>query len=92
MFYGPGLDNYDMALHKTTNVGEGKALEVRIEAFNVFNHAQFYGASSVDGNIGDKNVDPTNPYRSNAANPGTFGYVTRAADPRIGQIAVKLVF
>jgi Carboxypeptidase regulatory-like domain len=92
MFYGPGIDNYDMALHKTITVSEGRSLEFRLEAFNVFNHAQFYGASSVDGNIGDKNVDPNNPYKSNPTNPGTFGYVTKAADPRIGQIAVKFVF
>jgi hypothetical protein len=92
MLYGPGIDNFDMALHKTTKLGEGKTLELRLEAFNVFNHAQFYGASSVDGNIGDKNVNPNNPYLSNAASPGTFGYVTKAADPRIGQIAAKFVF
>jgi Carboxypeptidase regulatory-like domain len=92
MFYGPGINNFDMALHKTTRLGEGKTLELRLEAFNVFNHAQFYGASSVDGNIGDKNVNPNNPYLSNTASPGTFGYVTKAASPRIGQIAAKFVF
>ncbi|WP_263366049.1 TonB-dependent receptor [Edaphobacter bradus] len=77
-FYGPGIDNYDMALHKLTNISEGRVLELRLEMFNVFNHAQFYGGNSVDGNIGDQG--------------GTFGYVTKAADPRIGQIAAKFRF
>jgi Carboxypeptidase regulatory-like domain len=77
-FYGPGIDNYDMALHKVTNFSGTRALELRLEMFNVFNHAQFYGGNSVDGNIGDQG--------------GTFGYVTKAADPRIGQIAAKFQF
>jgi hypothetical protein len=54
MFYGPGIDNFDTALHKVTNFTEGRSLELRLEMFNVFNHAQFYGGNSVDGNIGDK--------------------------------------
>jgi hypothetical protein len=76
MFYGPGIDNYDMALHKVTGFKEGRSLELRLEMFNVFNHAQFYPNGSVDGNIGDS----------------SFGHVLRAADPRIGQIAAKLTF
>jgi hypothetical protein len=76
MFYGPGIDNYDMALHKVTNLTEGRSLELRLEMFNVFNHAQFYPNGSVDGNIGD----------------ASFGQVLRAADPRIGQIAAKFRF
>jgi hypothetical protein len=76
MFYGPGIDNYDMALHKLTNITEGRSLELRLEMFNVFNHAQFYPNGSVDGNIGD----------------ASFGQVLRAADPRIGQIAARFRF
>jgi len=76
MFYGPGLDNCDMALHKITNLGEKRTLELRLEMFNVFNHAQFYPNGSVDGNINDVN----------------FGHVERAADPRIGQAALKFTF
>jgi hypothetical protein len=76
MFYGPGIDNYDMALHKITPLGEGRSLELRLEMFNAFNHAQFYPNGSVDGNIDD----------------ATFGHVLRAADPRFGQIAAKFRF
>jgi hypothetical protein len=76
MFYGPGIDNYDMALHKVTKITEATSLELRLEMFNVFNHAQFSPNGSVDGNIGD----------------ATFGQVLHAADPRIGQIAAKFTF
>jgi hypothetical protein len=75
-FSGPGLDNYDMALLKTLSLTESKALQFRIEAFNVFNHAQFYGPAAVDGNI----------------NGTTFGQVVSAAPPRVLQFALKLSF
>ena len=75
-FHGPGLNNTDLALLKTFGITEAAKLEFRAEAFNVFNHAQFGGA---DGNVN---------------NPGTggFGYVTSAGDPRIMQVALKLLF
>ena len=40
-FSGPGIDNYDMALLKSTTITETTKLQFRAEAFNVFNHAQF---------------------------------------------------
>ena len=40
-FHGPGLNNWDMALHKGTQVTERFFLEFRAELFNTFNHAQF---------------------------------------------------
>ncbi|MFI5058985.1 MAG: TonB-dependent receptor domain-containing protein [Candidatus Acidiferrales bacterium] len=40
-FHGPGLYNFDMALLKDTKLTESKILELRFEAFNIFNHAQF---------------------------------------------------
>jgi hypothetical protein len=75
-FYGPGINNFDMALHKLTHVTESKTLEFRFEAFNTFNHAQFYPNGSVDGDIND----------------ATFGQVLKSADPRIGQVALKFNF
>jgi len=41
-FHGPGLNNFNMALSKTTAITESKELQLRFEAFNLFNHAQFY--------------------------------------------------
>ena len=90
MFYGPGIDNFDMALHKVTNLSASRSLELRLEMFNVFNHAQFYGGNSVDGNIGDQVLGSDG--KVNSSSPGSFGTVTKAADPRIGQIAAKFRF
>ena len=75
-FYGPGVNNWDMALHKTTQLTESKSIEFRFETFNTFNHAQFDGNGSVDGNIND----------------ATFGRVVKAAAPRISQAALKFLF
>jgi Carboxypeptidase regulatory-like domain/TonB dependent receptor len=47
-FHGPGLNNFDMALAKSTKITESKELQLRLEAFNVFNHAQFFNP---DGEI-----------------------------------------
>jgi Carboxypeptidase regulatory-like domain/TonB dependent receptor len=53
-FHGPGINNWDIALLKTTRLTESKSLEFRFEAFNIFNHNQFQNPSSnVDsGNFG----------------------------------------
>jgi len=75
-FYGPGIVNFDAALHKSVSLSESRSLEFRIEAFNVFNHAQFYGAAAVNGNISSPD----------------FGQVITAAPPRLIQVAAKLAF
>ncbi|HJR07542.1 MAG TPA: carboxypeptidase regulatory-like domain-containing protein [Pyrinomonadaceae bacterium] len=38
---GPGFWNADMALIKRTKITEGTNIELRLEAFNVFNHTNF---------------------------------------------------
>lgn len=44
-FHGPGLNNFSMALAKTTKITESTELQLRVEAFNIFNHAQFLNPS-----------------------------------------------
>jgi hypothetical protein len=75
-FYGPGADNYDMALAKKLALTEAKSLLFRVEAFNLFNHTQFNGPTAVDGNIGSS----------------TFGNAISAAAPRILQGVLKFNF
>jgi hypothetical protein len=75
-FHGPGIENFDMQLSKRVPITESKSVDIRVEAFNVFNHAQFYGPSAVAGEIGDPN----------------FGSVVSAAAPRLIQAAVKFHF
>ena len=38
---GPGRANVDLSIAKNTKITETKQLELRFEAFNAFNHAQF---------------------------------------------------
>jgi hypothetical protein len=48
-FHGPGLNNWDIALLKDISFTETKALQLRFESFNTFNHAQFTNPSgSID--------------------------------------------
>jgi len=75
-FYGPGIENWDLALLKTIPFSESRSLELRLETFNTFNHPQFDGASSVNGNF----------------TSATFGQVVSAAPPRIAQLGAKFNF
>lgn len=75
-FYGPGAENYDMAIAKKLSITDSKSFLFRVEAFNIFNHTQFNGPGSVDGNVGSS----------------TFGNVISTAPPRIMQGALKLNF
>jgi hypothetical protein len=40
-FHVPGINNFNMALLKDCSFTESKLLQLRLEAFNTFNHAQF---------------------------------------------------
>jgi hypothetical protein len=40
-FRGPGRVNLDLALGKSTKIFERLNAQLRLEAFNVFNHAEF---------------------------------------------------
>jgi hypothetical protein len=81
-FHGPGVNNWNMALHKDTALTERVHLELRAELFNVFNHTQFI-APSVIGLCGGV---------ANCSAVSTFGQITLAAAPRIGQLSLKLDF
>jgi hypothetical protein len=75
-FFGPGLENWDMALQKYVAVTESSRLEFRLEAFNVFNHTQFFGSTAVAGDV----------------NASSFGQINSTDPPRILQAAAKFVF
>jgi Carboxypeptidase regulatory-like domain len=75
-FYGPGINNFDLTLQKLLRLTEAKSLEFRLEGFNAFNHAQFYGPASVAGQAEDPN----------------FGQIVSAAAPRLVQLAAKFSF
>ena len=68
--------NFDLALLRNFKLREATQFQFRFEAFNAFNHAQFFGPASVQGEILDSN----------------FGSVIKAQPPRLVQIALKLTF
>ena len=73
---GPGINNTDLTLFKNFKVKERVNLRFQIEAYNVFNHTQFYGAAAVDGEVNDPH----------------FGSTVSAATPRLVQLAIKFAF
>jgi hypothetical protein len=75
-FSGPGTVNFDIALRRSIDIREGRTMEFRVETFNTFNHAQFFGPAAVNGDI-DSNL---------------FGQVVRAAPPRLVQVALKFAW
>ena len=77
VFYGPGIENFDLTLKKRVRLGDAKSLEFRAEAFNALNHAQFYGPASVDGQVDDTQH---------------FGDIVGAASPRLIQLVGKFNF
>ena len=78
---GPGINNTDLALFKNFKIREKLNTQFRAEAYNVFNHTQFSG------------VGTTAQWDQSGAQVNTsFGKITSARDPRIMQLAVRLVF
>ncbi|MEP6963741.1 MAG: TonB-dependent receptor, partial [Acidobacteriota bacterium] len=75
-FHGPGAFNSDITLLRNFRISETKALQFRLESFNTFNHTQFFGPSSVNGDI----------------DSDSFGQVVKASPPRHVQVALKLTF
>jgi hypothetical protein len=79
-FTGPGYTDWDAAIHRYFNFTERVNLQFRAEFFNVLNHTNF----------GDPNV---------TQNSVNFGQITGTvsnngftANPRIGQLSLKLAF
>ncbi|WP_353073667.1 hypothetical protein [Tunturiibacter gelidiferens] len=66
-----------MTLQKNLRFADAKSLEFHLESFNTFNHSQFYGPASVDGQVEDTQ---------------NFGKIVSAAAPRLVQLAAKFSF
>jgi hypothetical protein len=65
-FRGPGFWNTDLSLSKRFRVGDHYALQLRVEAYNVFNHANMFA------NTGDADISSfteVTGHRGNRTNP-----------------------
>lgn len=93
---GPGLQQWDMSLFKNVRLGENanRRLQLRLEAFNVFNHTE-WGAvnSTIQFNAAGKIVNLPTQLGGSGGRLG-FGALNsiRANSQRIVQIAAKLYF
>jgi hypothetical protein len=85
-FHGPGINNWDMSLIKDTKINERFSIEFRAEFFNVFNHTQFENPTSESAGA----FQDVSSFGN--INSSIFGVVTQARDPRIGQLALKVLF
>jgi outer membrane receptor protein involved in Fe transport len=79
-FRAPGFWQLDAGLHKGFRFTERTSLQIRVEAFNVFNHANLY----VEGNTADVSA--------NAAVLACKGCTGTSADRRNLQLAAKFIF
>jgi hypothetical protein len=75
-FSGPGSFNTDLVLQRNFEIHETNQMQFRLEAFNVFNHTQFFGPAAVNGDVDNS----------------LFGHVVNTADPRLLQLALKYTF
>jgi hypothetical protein len=79
----PGFYAWDMSVSRTFSITERWKVQLRGEFFNVFNRVNFL---SDDGTVG-----PTTNF-AKVSSTSSFGAITTAADPRIGQLALKVIF
>ncbi len=81
-FHGPGINNTDLALSKLITFTETRQIELRLEAFNVFNHTNFAFS---------QNITAWEDFNA----PSTFGRVTTYnpnAAGRVLQLGAKIYF
>ncbi len=77
----PGEENFILGLYKNTNITERLKFQLRFEAFNAFNHPQFYDTSG-GGNVSVNNTP-------DSGQPGLIG---ACATQRQLQFSGKFIF
>ena len=101
---GPGINQWDMSLFKNISIKEKARIQLRLEAYNAFNHTQWGGANLfTGGNGGINNTIVFNTAGQIINLPsqlggsgGRYGFgalnAIRANSQRILQIAAKVYF
>jgi hypothetical protein len=95
----PPFNETDLALNKRFNTPlETMKIEFRAEAYNVFNHTNFYLPGNITGSQGtiDKNLTlstgATPTISQFTGNPTGGGQITSTFEPRIFQFALKVIY
>jgi len=104
-FYGPWLERIDVGLARSFKVKEGKELEFQAQAFNLFNHANYYvqngnGINQLQYNpIGSTCGDGVTQYQTcylvPNSGPGNFGALQEISPnglPRVLQFSARFTF
>lgn len=104
-FYGPWLEKIDVGLARSFSIKEGKELQFEVQAFNLFNHANFY-VQNGDGinqlqynpigtNCGDGATLNQTCYLVPNTGPGNFGTLQEISPnglPRALQFSLRFSF
>jgi len=93
--HAPAINNVDLSLSKRFRVGDRVALEVRLDAFNALNHAQWRDVNNTVEFAALDDPTITNlPYdeNGNLVRPRGFGTVNNVYDPRTIQLVTRLTF
>ena len=83
---GPNYLTVDLGLSKRIRFSERVGLQLRAEAFNVFNRANFFAPSGIGDGATGENSDIFN------VNSPTFGRITGTFAPRILQFGMRFEF
>jgi hypothetical protein len=88
---GPGYDDLDLSLSKTTQIDEKTRIQFRAEVFNVLNHTNLGTPAETVFSAGPTQGTAANQTAAAALSP-TAGVVTSAATTRQIQLGLKLLF
>jgi hypothetical protein len=104
-FYGPWLERIDVGLARSFEVKEGKELEFQLQAFNLFNHANYYVQNGnginqlqynpIGSNCGDGASLNQICYLVPNSGPGNFGSLQEISPnglPRVLQFSARFTF
>jgi Carboxypeptidase regulatory-like domain/TonB dependent receptor len=104
-FYGPWLERIDLGLSRSFSLGEGKNLEFQAQAFNLFNHPNYYvqngdGINQLQynpygGTCGDGMSLNQTCYLVPNTGPGNFGTLQEISPnglPRVLQFSARFMF
>jgi hypothetical protein len=104
-FYGPWLERIDLGLARSFVIREGKELQFQAQAFNLFNHANYYVQNGdginqlqynpVGSTCGDGMTSNQTCYLVPNSGPGNFGTLQEISPdglPRVLQFSVRFTF
>jgi hypothetical protein len=104
-FYGPWLERVDVGLARSFSIKEGKELQFQVQAFNLFNHANYYVQNGnginqlqynpIGTNCGDGATPNQTCYLMPNSGPGNFGALQEISPsglPRVLQFAARFTF